>query len=190
MRVPSVRTAVPGVIVAVTGLAILGFGPPSAATATPPGESVPYAAAARADDAPTAPMPKPQPPAPGKPSAPAVPPAKNPVPAPPPGSDPCESINGIPASTSCSGVSQNQAANDKCQVESFHDCAVPITGAARESWQQDQDAHAQARDEFHGVERQQSAESGRQELCHSSSGMRDRLTDSQVIVPPSEWWAC
>ncbi|MER8072156.1 hypothetical protein ABTZ59_28070 [Streptomyces sp. NPDC094034] len=172
---------------AVAGLVALGFGQPSAAA---PGPAVPqpHHPVVRTNAA-TPPVPTPSAPAPGTPSPPPIP-STNPVPAPPPGTDPCKSINGIPASTACSGVAQNQAANDKCQVENFHNCAQPITGQARETWQQNQNAQAQAQREFHAVQREQSAASGTAELCRSSSGMRDRLTDSNVIVPPSEWWAC
>ncbi|MEV8390602.1 MULTISPECIES: hypothetical protein [unclassified Streptomyces] len=176
------------VFAAVAGLVTLGFGQPSAA-ASSSAVPQPYGAEVRAAAAPTPPVPTPEAPSPGKPSPPPVP-STNPVPAPPPSADPCQSVNGIPASTACSGVGKNQAANDKCQVENFHNCARPITGPAQETWQQNQNAHAQAQQEFHAVRRDQSATSGTAELCHSSSGMRDRLTDSNVIVPPSEWWAC
>ncbi|MFI5619736.1 hypothetical protein [Streptomyces sp. NPDC051567] len=175
------------VFAAVAGLVALGSGQPSSA-ASSAASSVSYGARVHAATA-TPPVPTPQAPAPGKPSPPPVP-SKNPVPVPPPSADPCQSVNGIPASGACSGVAQNQAANDKCQVESFHNCARPITGQAQETWQQNQDAHAQARQEFHAVQRDQSAASGTAELCRSSAGMRDRLSDSNVIVPPSQWWAC
>ncbi|KIF76855.1 hypothetical protein QR77_29390 [Streptomyces sp. 150FB] len=178
------------VFAAVAGLVALSFGQPSAASASGSAVREPYGAGIRAETATyTPPVPTPQAPAPGKPSPPAVP-SKNPLPVPPPSADPCQSVNGIPASTACSGVAQNQAANDKCQVENFHNCAKPITGPAQETWQQNQNGHAQAQQDFHAVQRDQSAAGGAAELCGSSSGMRDRLSDSDVIVPPSEWWAC
>ncbi|MEV0036137.1 hypothetical protein [Streptomyces sp. NPDC050804] len=169
-------------VAAVAGLVALGPGPSPAAASPAP------ATAATAALAPTPPVPTPPAPAPGKPSPPAVP-AGKPVPA-PPGTDPCESINGIPASNACSGVGKNHSANDKCQVENFHNCNKPITGQAQGTWQKDQNTHAQTQQDFHAVRRDQSVASGTAELCHSSSGMRDRLTDAHVIVPPSDWWAC
>ncbi|MEE1799058.1 hypothetical protein PUR57_10300 [Streptomyces sp. JV176] len=187
-------------IVAVAGLVALGPGLSPVAASTPAPAVAPAAFASVATPqpqhgagpaalaAPTPPMPAPEPPSPGKPSPPAVPSAK-PVPE-APGTDPCGAINGIPASESCKGVGKNQAANDKCQSESFHDCNKPMTGKAQGAWQESQSAHTQAQQDFHAVPRDQSPAAGAAELCHSSSGMRERLTDADVIVPPSTWWSC
>ncbi|MFE3828945.1 hypothetical protein [Streptomyces sp. NPDC059092] len=189
-------------IAALAGLIALEPGPPPvAATPVPVAAAAPAPAPAAAVTpqpqhgagpaiaaAPTPPMPAPEPPSPGKPSPPPVPPAK-PVPS-APGTDPCGAINGIPASQACSGVGKNQTANDTCQSASFHDCSTPMTGQAQGTWQKDQNSQAQAQQDFHAVPRDQSAAAGTAQLCHSSSGMRERLNDTQVIVPPSTWWAC
>jgi hypothetical protein len=130
------------------------------------------------------------PPSPGEPSPPGIPEGK-PVPS-PPGTDPCAKggSGGIPSSTACSGVADNQTDNDECQVENFHSCADPISGKAQDTWQQDQQAQAERQQHFHDVQRHSSAQQGVDGLCAASSGMRDRLSPSDVIVPPSAWWAC
>ncbi|WDN54967.1 hypothetical protein [Streptomyces clavuligerus] len=87
-------------------------------------------------------------------------------------------------------MAKNQTANDKCQVENFHNCNRPITGQAQDTWQTDQDGYTRIQQDFHDVRRDHSAKEGTSELCQSSSGMRERLSSADVIVPPSDWWTC
>ncbi|MFF5531504.1 hypothetical protein ACFY71_03340 [Streptomyces cinerochromogenes] len=193
MRVPVLRRALLAAgIVTVAGASALGLG------SLTPVAAVPTAAVARADDPPASfsPAPKPDnqtapPPAdPGQPKPPSIS-SGSPVPS-PPGTNPCASagINGIPASEQCGAIAKNQAANDKCQVEKFHECSRPISGEAQDKWQKDQDTYHQKHESFDAVTRSAAPEAGVEQQCHVNSGMRDRLTDDQVIVPQSSWWAC
>ncbi|MFH8612124.1 hypothetical protein ACH4D5_32040 [Streptomyces sp. NPDC018029] len=131
---------------------------------------------------PPAEAPKPKPPEVDK---------KSPVPS-PPDTDPCSpgGINGIPSSSACSDVGKNKQAKDKCQVENFHTCSRPITGEAQDAQKKDQDAYVQEQADFGNVSRSAAPADGVTQQCHATSGMRDRLSDDQVIVPQSSWWAC
>ncbi|MEU7644490.1 hypothetical protein [Streptomyces huasconensis] len=194
MRTPVVSRALlaAGIVTVAGTSALVGLSPtPAVATPTavvakavePPHASF---GAAPEPDTQTAPPP----PAAPKPEPPEVD-KKSPVPS-PPGTDPCssEGINGIPSSEACKGVGKNQQANDKCQVESFHSCSRPITGEAQDAWKSDQDDYVQDQTDFGNVSRSTPPEAGTAQQCGVTSGMRDRLSDDQVIVPPSSWWAC
>ncbi|MBM7168821.1 hypothetical protein JQK87_10425 [Streptomyces sp. G44] len=193
MRAPVVcRALLAAGIVTVAGVSALGL-------SLTPVAAAPTAVVVKADEPPpakfsAAPEPDtqtaPPPPEAPKPKPPEVD-KKSPVPS-PPGTDPCspEGINGIPSSESCKGVGKNQAANDKCQVENFHACSRPITGDAQDAQKKDQDAYVQDQADFENVSRSASPEDGAAQQCGATSGMRDRLSDDQVIVPHSSWWAC
>ncbi len=75
-------------------------------------------------------------------------------------------------------------------MEKFHECAKPISGEAQDKWQKDQDTYHQKHEDFDAVTRSAPPETGVSHQCHVTSGMRDRLTDDQVIVPHSAWWEC
>ncbi|MFF7367574.1 hypothetical protein [Streptomyces tricolor] len=193
MRVPVVRRALLAAgIVTMAGVSALGL------SSLTPVAAVPAAAVARAEETPASfsPAPKPDtqtapPPAdPGQPKPPVIG-SGSPIPS-PPGTNPCagQGINGIPASEQCGSISKNQQANDKCQVENFHSCSEPITGETQKAWQKDQDTYGKKHEDFDAVTRSAPPDQGVSQQCHVTSGMRDRLTDDQVIVPHSSWWSC
>ncbi|MEU2059161.1 hypothetical protein [Streptomyces sp. NPDC013455] len=193
MRVPVVRRALLAAgIVTVAGASALGL------SSLTPVAAVPTAVVVRADETPASFSPAPKPdtqtaPAPADPGQPKPPSigSGSPVPS-PPGTNPCASagINGIPASEQCGAISKNQAANDKCQVEKFHECNRPISGVAQDKWQKDQDAYHGKHKDFDDVTRSAPPKAAVGDQCRVTSGMRDRLTDDQVIVPHSSWWEC